>query len=118
MLSLTFGISPVPLLLESSLPPLRVGTSIHPSLVCISFGGLGATGAPPDFVGQACFAPYFHFRRFADPRVVMWFAFSLLIAASDAQGAVPRIFLLLFLAPRLQPLTVASLPLCTGQQPW
>ena len=42
VLSMTrFGISPVPLLLESSLPPLRVGTSIHPSLVCISFGGLG-----------------------------------------------------------------------------
>lgn len=40
-------VSPVPVLLESSLPPLRVGTSVCPSLVCIRFGdpggGLGST---------------------------------------------------------------------------
>lgn len=42
VLSMTqVGVSPVPVLLESSLPPLRVGTSIHPSLVCIRFGDLG-----------------------------------------------------------------------------
>lgn len=79
VLSMTrFGISPVPLLLESSLPPLRVGTSIHP-LPCLHqfWWSWRRPGEHlPDFDGQACFAHTSISRRFADPRVVMWFAFS------------------------------------------
>lgn len=109
------SMSPVPLFPElSSSPPLRVGTSIHPALVCISLGNPGGLGSSyltfrdrnilwsvVSLRALSCGLPFFHVAA-SDVQLQMPFSKSL----PAAPGSLAR----KLACPRLQPLTYNRLP--------